>query len=126
MQSGLAAWALVGFLGFGGDNVNFDTVRPGAIPPDWSFTSTRGGDRARWEIRSDPTAPSRGNVLEQVSGTSGKFDFPVAIFDKVFCLDVDLGVKFKIDGGRAVKTAGLIWRYQDRNNYYLMHFSADE
>ncbi len=24
------------------------------------------------------------------------------------------------------KTAGIVWRYQDSNNYYLLHFSADE
>jgi hypothetical protein len=131
MQNGVAAVALLGLLGFGGDSVNFDTLKPGATPPNWSFGSTRGGAQARWEIRRDPTAPSRGNVLEQVSGTPGPFDFPVAIFDKVVCRDGDLSVKFKIDGDGAsktagAKTAGIVWRYQDRNNYYLLHFSADE
>jgi hypothetical protein len=126
MQSGLAPLAVLAFLGFGADSANFDTVKPGAIPPNWSFISTHGGERARWEVRHDPTAPSRGNVLEQVSGTPGQFEFPVAIFDKVVCRDGDLSVKFKIDGGRAARTAGLIWRYQDRDNYYLLHFSADE
>jgi hypothetical protein len=126
MQSGAVAWALLGLLGFGADNVNFDTLKPGATPPNWSFTSTRGDEQARWEIRRDPTAPSRGNVLEEVSGTRGQFDFPFAIFDKVVCRDGDLSVKFKIDGGGAVKTAGIVWRYQDRNNYYLLHFSAVE
>jgi hypothetical protein len=122
----LAAWAILGILGFSADSVNFDALKPGATPPDWSFTSTRGSEQARWEIRHDPTAPSRGNVLEQVSGTAGPFDFPVAIFDKVVCRDGDLSVKFKIDGGRAGRAAGLIWRYQDPGNYYLLHFSADE
>ena len=126
MQSGVAAVALLGLLGFGADSVNFDTLKPGATPPNWSFTSTRGNAQAHWEIRHDPTAPSRGNVLEQVSGASGPFDFPVAIFDKVVCRDGDLSVKFKIDGGGAAKTAGIVWRYQDRNNYYLLHFSADQ
>jgi hypothetical protein len=125
MQRGLI-WALLGFFGFSADSVNFDTLKPGAAPPDWSFISTRGGERARWEIRRDPTAPSRGNVLEQVSGAPGQFDFPVAIFDKVVCRDGDLSVKFRIHGGRAGRTAGLVWRYQDRDNYYLLHFSAAE
>jgi len=131
MQNGFAAVALLGFLGFGGDSVNFDTLKPGAAPPNWSFSAMRDGAQAHWEIRRDPTAPSRGNVLEQVSGTPRPFDFPVAIFDKVICRDGDLSVKFKIDGGGAsntagARTAGIVWRYQDRNNYYLLHFSADE
>jgi hypothetical protein len=126
MQSGVAAVALLGILGFGGDNVDFDALKPGVTPPNWSFTSTRDGAQSHWEIRRDPTAPSRGNVLEQVSGTQRPFDFPVAIFDKVVCRDGDLSVKFKIEGGGAAKTAGIVWRYQDRNNYYLLHFSAGE
>jgi hypothetical protein len=84
-------------------------------------------DAARWEIRLDSTAPSRPNVLAQVSGAAVDSEFPLAIFDKVICRDGDLSVKFKIASGpRRVKTAGIVWRYQDPRNYYLLHFSVDE
>src|SRR5579862_2796408 len=126
MRSALAAFAVLGILGFGQDSVNFDAVRPGTEPPNWTFSSTHGGERGHWEVRFDPTAPTRGNVLEQVSGTHGEYDYPVAVFDRVVCRDGDLSVKFKIDGGGPARTAGVVWRYQDPNNYYLLHFSADQ
>jgi hypothetical protein len=66
-------------------------------------------------------------VLAQVSGAAGDSEFPLAIFDKVVCRDGDLSVKFKIASGpRRIKTAGVVWRYQDPRNYYLLHFSVDE
>ena len=117
---------MFGILGFGNDSVNFDAVKPGVAPPNWTFVSAIGAPRARWEVRYDPSAPSRGNVLEQVSGNSRDSESPVAIFDKVVCRDGDLSVKFKIEGHGKSRSAGIVWRYQDPSNYYLLHFSADE
>ncbi len=54
-------------------------------------------------------------------------EFPLAVFDKVICRDGDLSVKFKIAANaRRVKAAGIVWRYQDPQNYYLLQFSVDE
>lgn len=125
MKAYLAAATILGFLGFGADNVNFDTVVPGALPPNWSFIS-RPANPVRWEVRHDPGAPSRGNVLEKVTPGSVDNDNPVAVFDKDICRDGELSVKFRIDGGGRTRTAGIVWRYQDPNNYYLLHFSADQ
>ena len=50
----------------------------------------------------------------------------MAIFDKVVCRDGDLTVKFRIDGGGRIRTAGIVWRFVDPNNYYLLHFSVDQ
>lgn len=127
MRSTAGLATLLGILGFGGtDSVNFDAARPGAAPPNWSFVSALGGPRPRWEVRYDPSAPSRSNVLEQVNGSSKESESPVAIFDKVVCRDGDLSVKFKIEGHGKGRSAGLVWRYQDPSNYYLLHVSADE
>lgn len=113
--------------GFGTSTVSFDNLKPGAMPPFWTATATRPLETPRWEIRRDSTAPSRPNVLAQVSGTANNSEFPLAVFDKVICRDGDLSVKFKIASGtRRIKTAGMVWRYQDPQNYYLLHFSADE
>jgi hypothetical protein len=148
MKVALAAATILSFLGFSADNVNFDTVKPGATPPGWSFV-TRASERAKWEVRHDAGAPSRGNVLEKVNpqsgspnnqkpgargGTNGAVSNPavaesgnsLAVFDKVVCRDGDLSVKFRIDGGARTKTTGIVWRYQDPDNYYLLHFSADQ
>jgi hypothetical protein len=125
MRGYVTAATILSFLGFGGDNVNFDTVKPGSPPPFWSFIS-RPANPVRWEVRHDPGAPSRGNVLEKVTPGAAETDNPVAVFDKEVCRDGDLSVKFRIDGGGRTRTMGIVWRYQDPNNYYLLHFSADQ
>jgi hypothetical protein len=120
------AFAVLGLWGFGDNTVKFDNVKPGALPPSWSAASTHAGVPPRWEVRPDHSAPSSPNVLEQVARGTGEYEFPLAIFDKVICRDGEVSVKFKIDGGHHARTAGIVWRYQDPDNYYLLHFSADE
>jgi hypothetical protein len=118
----------IGFIilpGFGSETVNFDASKPGTMPPYWTATSTHGGPAPQWEIRKDPKAPTKANVLAQVSSAGPDSEYPLAIYDRTMCGDGDLSVKFKITGGRRA-TAGLVWRYQDQNNYYLLDFSADE
>jgi hypothetical protein len=109
----------------GGATVNFDNLKPGAFPPFW--TATGPTQVSRWEVQRDSSAPSRPNVLAQIPGVAGNSEFPLAVFDKVICRDGDLSVKFKIAAGkRRVKTAGIVWRYQDPRNYYLLNFNVDD
>jgi hypothetical protein len=116
----------IGFLGFGANTVNFDNVKPEMMPPYWTVASTNAGPPPRWEVMRDKSAPSHQTVFAQVSRAGGEYEFGLAVFDKVQCRDGDLSVKFKIVEGRQSKTAGLVWRYQDPRNYYLLHFSADQ
>ena len=125
MKTALAVATILGFLGFGADSVILDSVAPGNPPPDWTFVE-RPSNNVKWEVRHDPGAPSRGNVLEKVTPGILETDTPTAVFDKVVCRDGELSVKFRIDGGARRKTMGIVWRYQDASNYYLLHFSADE
>jgi len=112
---------LIAFSYFGllGNTVNFDNEKPGGFPAGWTATQ-------RWQIRLDNSAPSRPAVFARIPA-AGEPRSALAIFDKVTCRDGDLSVKFKFTGGkRRAGTAGLVWRYQDRQNYYLLQFSADE
>jgi hypothetical protein len=112
---------------FFGSTINFDNLKPGTLPPFWTAVATKSTDTPQWEVRRDSTAPSRPNVFAQIAGTGPNSEFGLSVFDKVICRDGDLSVKFKIaDGTRRVKTAGIVWRYQDPRNYYLLDFSVDE
>jgi hypothetical protein len=124
----VAAVALITFTLFGsGGVVNFDKLKPGSFPPYWTATSTESADHARWEILYDKTAPSRGNVFAQLSGAARDAEFPMAVYDRVICRDGDLSIKFKIvPNNRRVKAAGIVWRYQDPQNYYLLELSVDQ
>jgi hypothetical protein len=120
----LAAVALAGLLGLPPNAADFDALKPGAIPPGWSFVSMPDAP-AHWEIRRDPTAPSRGNVLVQATGAK-ESESPLALFDNSFCRDGDLTVKLRIDGNSGAHSAGVVWRYQNPSNYYLLRLSADQ
>jgi len=127
IPSAAAAFITFSLFGLGGDTVNFDNLKPRSFPPFWTATANRPAEQSRWEVLRDATAPSRPNVLVKEAGNAGDSEFSMAVFDKVLCRDGDLSVKFKIENGsRRVKTAGIVWRYQDQKNYYLLHFSVDE
>jgi len=116
--------AALSLLAYAAENVNYDAARKGQLPSGWSAPAAHD-----WEVRPDKTAPSGPNVLEGSSGSgsgAGKSEPPLALFDKVVCRDGDLSVKFRIDGSSGGNAAGIVWRYQDPNNYYLLSLSADE
>ena len=120
------AFALLSFLGLSAENVDFDTVAPEVAPPYWSAVHTHSGPLGDWVVRRDPSAPSRPNVLSQLSRTGARYEFEIAVFDKVVCRDGDLSAKIRLRPGAGSKTAGLVWRYQDPNNFYMLHLSADQ
>lgn len=120
------AFLLIYFFGFGTVKVNFDNVREGTMPPYWTATETHAGPPPHWQVLPDKTAPSHKNVFAQVSTAGRDSEFLLAVYDRVTCKDGDLSVKFKITSTGKIRTAGIVWRYQDEDNYYLLHFSADQ
>lgn len=120
MHVRLATAAALIIVGTGAQNVNYDAARQGQLPTGWSAPTAH-----EWAVRSDKTAPSHPNVFQGSSGSS-KAEPPLALFDSVVCRDGDLSVKFRIDGHKRGNAAGVVWRYRDPNNYYLLSLSADE
>jgi len=123
---GILGVLALGGLSFGGllgatpGVANFDSTQPGTVPANWSVGSGTQGSHP-WVVRSDATAPSRGNVLESSPQAE---DSPVAVFDPVTCRDGELSVKFRIDPKAPGGVAGIVWRYVDDKNYYLLAFDA--
>jgi hypothetical protein len=87
---------------------------------------THKGGAPKWEVIKDDSAPSKPNVLGQVSndGTGGRF--PLAVYDKASVKDGTLSVKFKAISGNADQAAGLVWHYKDPDNYYIVRANALE
>ena len=65
-------------------------------------------------------------MLAQLSDdrTSGRF--PLAIYDGAEMTDGAIAVRFKPVSGRVDQAAGLVWRYGDANNYYIVRANALE
>jgi hypothetical protein len=106
--------------------VDFDTFAIGTVPSDFSVALTGGGGLVSWVIQEDLTAPSGKRVLTQTSTDGTDYRFPLCLYDKVTAKDVEVSVKFKPISGKEDQAAGLVWRYVDKDNYYLVRANALE
>jgi hypothetical protein len=97
---------------------------------EWGFDKDEAGKpptRAEvfggtWEVRAETDAPSPPNALCQ----TGSADFPaVRLGDKVYT-DLTASVRFKPVSGKDDQAAGIIFRVQDANNYYILRANALE
>jgi ornithine cyclodeaminase/alanine dehydrogenase-like protein (mu-crystallin family) len=99
----------------------FDAVKPGALAPGWECGVTGKGS-PRWSVETDPTAPSSPQVLQQ----SGSGTFPWCIQKDASLADGHVEVKFKPMRGRQDQAGGVVWRWKDRDNYYVARANALE
>jgi hypothetical protein len=92
----------------------------------WTVAMTHAGGAPKWEIRRDDSAPSKPNVFAQVSTDRTAGRFPLAIWDRASLKDGSISVRFKAISGAVDQGAGLVWRYKDANNYYIVRANALE
>jgi hypothetical protein len=106
--------------------IGFDQATPGKLPADWVVAMTHAGAPPRWEIVRDESAPSPPNVLAQLSRDRTAGRFPLAIWDQALFQNGELSVAFKTVDGAIDQAAGIVWRYQNANNYYIVRAKALE
>ena len=92
-----------------------------ALPATWR-TGVTGRGTARWDIVEDRTAPSAPKVLRQ----SGEATFCWAVSGDQKIRDGFAEVKLKPVSGKEDQAGGLVWRFQDADNYYLVRANALE
>lgn len=98
---------------------NFDQVPTGQLPSGLSAQKTGRGTLPKWEVVADSTAPSPPNALVQRSSENSGEHFSLAVVEDSDYQDLELEVKFKAVEGAEDQGGGLIWRYQDQDNYYI-------
>ena len=125
-RSVLMAFALCSSFVCFAEIVAFDSAKAGMAPTGWTVAMTHTGGAPKWEILRDDSAPSKPNVLAQTSMDSTGGRFPLAIYDRATVRDGIVSVKFKAVSGRVDQGAGLVWRYRDANNYYIVRANALE
>jgi hypothetical protein len=103
------------------DILHFDTDAIGTVPPGWTAGVTGRGSH-HWTIETDPTTPSKSNVLQQ----SGKGDFPWCVLRGVMLAEGSVQVRFKPIAGREDQAGGIVWRWKDGDNYYVARANALE
>src|SRR4051794_2744632 len=108
------------------ETVRFDHATAGELPADWTVAMTHAGAPPDWRIVPDESAPSPPNVLAQLSRDRTAGRFPLAIWGKALVQDGEISIAFKTVDGSIDQAAGIVWRYQDANNYYIVRANAIE
>ncbi|GFO64001.1 DUF1080 domain-containing protein [Geomonas paludis] len=95
---------------------SFDKEKVGSIPSGaHAFSGT-------WAVKAESDAPSPPHVLCQ----TGASQFPaIVLSDKVFT-DVTVSTRFKPVSGNEDRAAGIIFRIQDQDNFYILRANALE
>jgi hypothetical protein len=99
----------------------FDMDAPGQSPPGWRAGVTGRGSPV-WQVKQDPSAPSKPNVLQQ----SGSGTFPWIVRPDVSLENGRVEVKFKPLAGKQDQAGGVVWRWKDGDNYYVARANALE
>jgi hypothetical protein len=105
---------------------NFDSDTSGQLPAKFHGAKTGGGAEEKWVVTTDPTSPSKPNVVAQTSTDQTDYRFPLLISDEGSFRDLDLSVKFKAVSGSVDRAGGLVFRLKDANNYYIVRANALE
>jgi Beta xylosidase C-terminal Concanavalin A-like domain len=105
---------------------DFDSTAVRELPAGFSTAVTGGGAPAAWRVVEDTSAPSGGKVLAQTSTDKTSARFPICIYERLTATDVEVSARFKPVSGTVDQAAGLVARYRDRNNYYIVRANALE
>jgi 3-keto-disaccharide hydrolase len=103
---------------------------PAAAPGRWTFDNDPVGAlpsgaqsfSGQWVVRAEADAPSQPNALCQ----TGTADFPAIELDMKPYADLTLTTRFKPISGKEDQASGLIFRVQDKDNYYILRANALE
>lgn len=117
----LAGLALIAASPATGQSVGFDEDPAGDAPAAWTCGVTGRGS-PQWAVLDDATAPSRPHVLRQ----SGQAAFAWCVLRDSAVQDGAVQVRFKAISGKQDQAAGVVWRFQDGENYYVARANALE
>lgn len=110
----------------GARTLDFEADQVGAAPAGFTSALTGNGQPGVWRIERIGDAPSAAQVIVQVDADRTNSRFPVLVYDGLQARDVDVSVRFQPVSGRVDQAAGLVWRYRDPNNYYVVRANAIE
>lgn len=100
---------------------SFDEDTTGNLPRGWRAEGTKQvGPVATWQVKADPTAPSKPNVLAlSATNHDSSGTYNICWTDALRFKDGEIEIKFKAIGGEEDQGGGLAWRARDANNYYI-------
>ena len=91
----------------------FDDDPIGSTPPGLTFPVARQQAAAKWSVRADGS----GRYLTHAADPSASGGLSLAVLDMAHPSQMRVSVRLKLVDGERV--GGLVWRYQDQDNFYL-------
>ncbi len=89
--------------------INFEESAAGSLPKDWVALT------GKWMVVTE----ENNKVLKQSAANSGS-TFNICVNGKLVYQNLQLQVKLKAASGKEDQGGGLVWRYIDKNNYYIV------
>ncbi len=110
--------------------ISYTSAAPSATAATWTFDQETTGSppkgsetfSGQWIVRAEADAPSKPSALCQ----TGAATFPAIALTSTVYSDVVVTVRFKPISGRDDQAAGIIFRVQDKDNYYILRANALE
>ncbi len=104
----------------------FDDNKVNELPLGFQSAFTGKGENGRWIVKKIEHAPSADNVVEQTKLDETDYRFPILVLDGVSYKDAMVFVRFRVISGKIDQAGGLVFRYKDNNNYYVLRANALE
>jgi hypothetical protein len=139
-KSFLGLWLALAVSTSGAEiKINFSDFAAGQSPTNFHNALAGGGAPGDWKIVTDespsafvPLMPritptpsvTRRRVLAQLSRDPADEHFPMFIYDGETFKNFKLATQFKIVGGVAEQMAGVVFRFQNTSNFYVVRASA--
>lgn len=98
----------------------------GNLPAGWERAQTGEGEGSVWKIVADKTTPSgsRAALAQTAAGPNQVYN--LATQKRSLFHNGTISVRLKVIEGKLDQGGGLVWRYQDANNYYIARFNPLE
>ncbi len=96
-------------------SVNFDRCAADTVPSGW-FSAVTGNNKAgHWSVIQNQD----NKLVGQTSSAGSGYLFNLLVLEKPVLKDLILSVNLKAVLGSEDQGGGLVWRYQDNDNYYV-------
>jgi hypothetical protein len=105
--------------------IKFSKDDTGKVPAGWKAAQTGKGESV-WKVVADDSAPSKSGVALAQTTADPNATFNLCVADAPSLMDVEASVAFKALKGEKDQGGGIVWRYQDANNYYVARMNPLE
>jgi hypothetical protein len=106
--------------------VTFSKDSAGKVPAGWKVDKTGKGAGSSWRVVADDTAPGKTGFALMQTAESPSAMFNLCVLEDSRFLDGEVEVAFKAVKGDHDQGGGIVWRYQDANNYYIARMNPLE